>query len=207
MSVSVVTTCFGDYNVFLPVWIGSIYGLSRTPDEVIVASDRDLGVPGARVIVAHNTWKHAPAFFINEAVKAAETDWVWVMGVDDLAFPDALDGLEDVEDDVWQMGYKTNVGTTYIPPQLSAVEFLAAKENPFVGASAFRTQAFKEVGGYPDVAYEDWGLWRRLAITLCTFKSSGRAHFIYVTHPQARSQVQLHERADEHWQEMKDSEA
>ena len=192
VSVAVVTCVYGeDHARFLPAWIESVLGMNRQPGEILVATDRDYEIPGARVIVSACTWRHPQAYYHQQAVLAAETDWVWIMGVDDTVLPDALDGIEGVGADVWQMGYLRSDGLHHIPPKLTAAEYLALDGNPFVGASAVRADAFRRCGGFPDVAFEDWGLWRRMARAGCSFESSGRAHFNYTLGPGTRSSVEL----------------
>jgi len=121
VSVAVVTCVYGeDHARFLPAWIESVLGMNSPPAEIIVAADRHYDLPHMRVLASACTWRHPQAHYMQRAVLAAETDWVWIMGVDDTAMPDALDGIEDVDADVWQLGYLRSDGVYYVPPQISA---------------------------------------------------------------------------------------
>ena len=192
VSVAVVTCVYGeDHARFLPAWIESVLGMNSPPAEIIVAADRHYDLPHMRVLASACTWRHPQAHYMQRAVLAAETDWVWIMGVDDTAMPDALDGIEDVDADVWQLGYLRSDGVYYVPPQLASSTYLASTANCFVGASAVRTDAFRRCGGFPDIALEDWGLWRRMARAGCRFESSDRAHFNYTLGPGTRGAVEL----------------
>lgn len=191
MSVSVVTCVYGGYHHYLPQWLDSVAELRPGADEVIVACDNisqwhtrhSLDV----IFVVGNAtgWKYPTAGHLQTAVERATCDWVWPLGVDDTALPDALAGIENVKAEVWQMGYLDGT-RKYLPPELLGHQYLSLDENPYVAASAFKR---KEFCGYPDIALEDWGMWRRMAYIGCRFEPSGRAHFRYS--PGNRTQFEL----------------
>ena len=196
-TVTVVSCCYGDYTRFVSAWNESVSALQRQPDARRVCVDNpdwDGWCP----------WRHPQAYLLQQAIEGAETDWVWILDIDDTALPDALDGIDDVQADVWQMGFVRSDGETYIPPTLTADEVLTAERNPFVGTSAIRTEAFHAAGGFQDVALQDWALWRALARNGATFESSGRAHFRYNRHPDTRGETELTiDRRPEHLAEMR----
>ncbi len=193
MSVTVVSCLYGtSHDPYAGRWKESLLELNRKPDAVTLTMPWNYDPC---------TWKYPFAFYLNKAIRESKTDWIWVLGVDDLALPDALDGIEDVTADVWQMGYLNDKGEEYIPPQLTAEEYLKAEINPFTGCSAFRRETYLRVGGFPDVALEDWALWRRMAAAGSTFESSGRTHYRYMRHEFARSKVESENR-DEHLSEV-----
>ena len=209
MTVTVVSCLYGEgYDRFVPAWLASVRALNRQPDEIIIGSDIDRRLDGVRFVSAPCSWRYPQAFHLQQAFEAASPGWVWHLDIDDVALPDALDGLEDVAADVWQMGYLRADGLRYTPPHLTAAEYLAQQGNPFVGTSAVRTEAFARCGGYPDIAFEDWGLWRSMARTGATFESSGRIHFRYAQGSYTRSSAEL-KAADRacHLQEMYGQEA
>ncbi len=182
MSVTVVSCVYGGmYGAFRPRWESAIAALDPEPDAVLVMTDE----------WHKSTWKHPQAYFQQLAISKVKTDWVWLLDIDDIAMPDALAGLEDVDADVWQMGFHRSDGEEYVPPQLSAAEFLASDRNVFVGGSCIRVDAFRACGGFDDVALQDWSLWRKLALNGATFQSSGRTHFHYMRHPYTRGELEL----------------
>lgn len=198
MTVSVITCAYGLFDRFLPRWREAVRQLDPQPDAVIVVTDAGLPCP----------WKHPQAFYLNAAVALADTDWAVISDVDDHPKRDALDGLDAVDADVWQMGFDRSDGETYIPRVLDNDAFLASDRNVYVGSSAIRIEAFNTAGGYPDVALQDWALWRRLAANGARFESSGRTHFHYMRHPNTRGTVELTASARaEHLAEMKATEA
>lgn len=209
MSVTVVSCVYGPrYASFFRPWWNAVQALDPAPNRVILAGD-GIGHPnGPEIIQAECGWRYPQAFYLQQAIEAADTDWVWVIDIDDIPHRDGLAGLADVDEDVWQMGFHRSDGETYVPPQLTATEVLASEKNVFVAGSAFRREAFLAAGGFPDVALQDWAVWRRLARNDATFKSSGRTHFHYMRHPHTRGATEL--TADvrsSHLREMLDSEA
>lgn len=182
VSVTVVSCVYGDYFRFLAPWSEAVRALAPGPDDVRIGGD-PVGRSGC-------PWSHPQAFYLQQAIDRAETDWVVIADIDDLLMPDALAGLQDVRADVWQMGYETE-RASYVVPTLTNAEYLALDHNPYVGTSAIRTQAFREVGGFHDVALQDWELWRRMARAGYTFESSGRTHFHYMRHEATRGATEL----------------
>lgn len=179
MSVTVVSCVYGDHVRFVNDWATAVEALKPAPAAVVVK--------GADPCL----WRHPQAFYLQKAIEAADTDWVVIADIDDLLLPDALAGLDDVQADVWQLGFERSDGERYIPPTLTADQVLALDRNVLVGSSAIRTEAFHAVGGFPDIALQDWGLWRRLARAGMTFESSGRTHFRYMRHEDTRGMVEL----------------
>ncbi len=190
MSVTVVSCVYGDTHwQFSRTWWNAIHKLAPAPDAIIVATDNNIS--RRATVEATCTWQYPQAFYLQKAIELTTTDWVWICDIDDIAYPDALAGLEDVDADVWQMGYDRSDGLTYIPPPVSAEQFMFSTSNLFVAGSAIRREAFHSVGGFRDVALQDWDLWLRLAKAGATFQSSDRAHFRYMRHPQARGEIEL----------------
>lgn len=180
-SVAVMAVLYGDgYDQFVDDWYDSLLALDRQPDEIVL--HRGEQWPGER---------YPQARLQNEAVEQVQADWVWPLNVDDVALPDALTGIDTVAEDVWLMGYRTEDGTEYVPSALDNDEYLDLRTNPYPGMSAFRRGTFEWVGGYPLIAHEDWGLWRRVAAAGGAFRSSCRVHSTYRHHPAQRSQTEL----------------
>jgi len=191
VSVTIVTSVYGSYGAFLDGWEEAVAHLDPAPDRVIISGDRHYPTLWADHLVSRCTWRYPQAYYQHQAVMLAETDWVWLVDVDDFVMLDALRGLDDVDADVWQLGFLRSDGERYLPPKLSNADYLALDHNPYVGASMFRVEAFRAVGGFPDVALQDWALWHRLARVGYTFEASGRVHFHYMRHATARGSVEL----------------
>ena len=192
MSVTVISCIYGKcYERFIEEWEMAVCFLDPAPAEVIVMSDKKRPIPSATVDVRPSPWKHPQAFYFQKAAQRAETDWIWFLDIDDLALTDALRGLDQVDADVWQMGYQTSDLDSYAPEQMTGREYLQLPGNPFTGGSAVRTDIFEESGGFSDVAFQDWALWRKLARIGATFEMSGRAHYVYRSHAKSRTATEL----------------
>lgn len=192
VDVTLISCVYGDsHDRFVDDWAGGVRRLDPAPTAVIVTSDRKRRIRGARVSPQACTWKHPQAFHLQAALNQVETKWVWIHDIDDYAFVDALKGIEDVTADVWQMGYERSDGDFYLPPHMDATEVAVAARNPFVAGSCIRTVALRHVGGFPDLALQDWALWRALARDGATFDSSDRTHFYYRRHEWTRGTTEL----------------
>jgi hypothetical protein len=190
--VTIVSCVYGSsHDRFVDEWAEAVSHLEPAPADVIVATDRDRHIPGASVMYSRCPWDHPQAFYLQMAAMVSGTDWVWIVDIDDLAFTDGLAGLDEVEEDVWQLGYLSSEGHQHLPPQMTAADYLNLNGNPFSGASMFRTAIFDLCGGFTDVAFQDWSLWRRMARMGATFKASDRPHFEYRRHSDTRTAVEL----------------
>lgn len=192
MSVTVVSCVYGTrFWGFVERWWDAVEKLDPAPDDVRLVKGGEC------------PWRHPQAYYLNQAIAESGTEWVWIVDIDDIAHPDALAGLDDVDADVWQMGFDRSDGETYVPPPLSNGEYLASPRNVYVAGSAIRVEAFRAVGGFRDVALQDWDLWRRLAVHGARFQSSGRTHFRYMRHALTRGATELTmDRRGEHLEEM-----
>lgn len=189
---TIISCVYGDsHDRFVADWADGIGRLSPAPADVIVSTDRPRDIPGALVRPVWCSWAYPQAFHLHHALEYVETTWVWIHDIDDVAFPDALEGLENVTADVWQLGYVRSDGEEYLPPRLTASELLEPGHNPFVAGSCVRTSKLREVGGFRDVALQDWALWRALARAGATFESSSRPHFHYRRHEATRGATEL----------------
>lgn len=198
MSVTVVSCVYNGWGRYQPAWAASVAALERQPEDTIIRGDDIFGIGDGDC-----PWKHPQAYYLDQAVRAAETDWVWILDIDDTALPDALNGIDAVTADVWMMGFERSDGEIYIPPALTAAEVIDSPRNLIPAGSAIRTAAFRDCGGYLDVALQDWALWRRLAENGATFETSGRAHYRYNRHPATRGETELTvDRRPEHMAEM-----
>lgn len=193
IDATIISCLYGtSHDRFVSDWADGVGRLTPAPSAVVVATDRPrMMLPVRTLTPTGNSWKHPQAFLLQIALDSVETEWIWIHDIDDVAFPDALDGLEDVTADVWQLGYVNSEGEEYLPPQLTASEVVGSVRNPFVAGSCIRAEKLREVGGFPNVALQDWALWRALARAGATFGSSGRTHFHYRRHPDTRGATEL----------------
>lgn len=194
VDVTILSCLYGDtHDAYLIDWLNAVGLLNPAPCEVIIATDRYRHLTSvlevSRLRQDRNTYPQA--FHLNSALKEVRSEWVWIHDIDDLAFHDALKGIDHIDADVVQCGYERSDGETYIPPMMSNEEILALDHNPFVAGSFVRTDILLDSGGFPDVALQDWALWRRLALVGAVFAPGDRPRFRYMRHGLTRGATEL----------------
>ncbi len=194
MSVTIISCLYGKTHTrFLPEWLAGIAAMDPQPTEVILSTDRSRFIPEVNSVCHRNSggWRYPQAYHLTKALGLVETDWVWIHDIDDVAFPNALEGVDLIDAEVFQMGYERSDGEVYIPPALSAEEVIASPTNPFVAGSCVRTSTLRAIGGFPDCALQDWALWLKLAHAGAKFVSSSWPRFHYRRHSLARGEREL----------------
>jgi hypothetical protein len=183
MSVTIFASCFNGYDVYLERWVAAIERMDPQPDAVVLATDRLHSLPTMieQLQCRPETRWPIPGYN-NKALSVVETDWAWRVDVDDQPLPDMLVGM-NTDCDVWHGGYENQHGHVYIPGHVTADEVLAAPYNPILSASAFRMAYWRDGTHFPDIAFDDWGFWRRLARDGARFASAGRVLYLYDFHP------------------------
>jgi hypothetical protein len=167
--------------------------LNPAPREVIIGTDRYRHITTLLEVsrLRQDRRSYPQAFHLNTALQEVRSEWVWIHDIDDLAVPDALEGIEHADADVIQCGYERSDGEVYIPPALPNDEILELDHNPFVAGSFVRTDILLDAGGFPNVALQDWALWRRLALMGAVFAAGDRPRFKYMRHGHTRGVREL----------------
>jgi len=182
VGVTLWTTCFGSYGRFLDGWLDA--ALQAGAGEVLVVSDIVRPVPaGVRLVVTSTDFKFREAGFRNTACEYAEHDWLWQIDVDDRIAPGAARMVEGHTAGVVQVGYHRSDNMIYIPPAIPNERYLSSGGNCYVSGSPFTRQAFEVSGGFPDIAWSDWGLWRRMARAGVTFAAANEVAYWYRWEP------------------------
>lgn len=177
--VTVWTTVFGGYHRFLPGWLDA--AAAARPDRLLIVSDRHLEVP-ADVIVAEPVGEFPEHRFRNIACEAAD-GWLWQIDVDDRIMPDAVGVLAGRTCDVVMAGFETTSGGRHVPEVLPHSDFLQGP-NRYASGSPFTRDVWERAGGFPNIAFSDWGFWRRCARIGSTFEAAGRPCYWYRDEPE-----------------------
>lgn len=189
MTVGIVTVAYGDtYLRFLPRWLQAITQLDHIPDEVVIVSNRypDLTYIGAQHMPEPITWittttqptRHAQ-ILANEGIETLGTEWVCKMDVDDVIYPHALNGLEDIQEDVLMFGISINGHTDLYAKPVTGEQILASQDNLLFAGSPFRKTVWEASSGFQDTMYDDWVFWREAARNGFTFTPSGSIDYEY----------------------------
>jgi hypothetical protein len=206
VDVTIISCLYGSsHDDYLGDWLNCVGMLNPAPREVIIGTDRYRHLTSVLEVFRRrqNRRSYPQAFHLNAALQEVRSEWVWIHDIDDLAFPDALEGIGEADADVVQCGYERSDGEVYIPPALAAEEILALDHNPLVAGSFVRTDILLDAGGFPDVALQDWALWRRLARMGAVFAAGDRPRFRYMRHGHTRGARELTvEKRRKHMREM-----
>lgn len=178
--VTVWTTVFGDYHRFLEGWLDA--AKAANPDRILIVSDRDLQV-SADVVVATPSGRFPEASMRNVACENGD-DWLWQIDVDDRILPDVLGTLDGRDCDVMQVGYCSTRGVQPLPQPLSNKQYLAARKNMWTSGSPFTKDIWIRAGGFPDIAWSDWGFWRRCCRADARVEFPNVHGYIYREEPQ-----------------------
>ena len=160
MSIAVCVTVWGDFwDRFGDQFIEQMSKLNTEPDEVIVSSPKPLNLPKHwhEIVQPHHKWSNW-----NDTMFAAWSDWVMPVGMDDIWYPDALDGLTDVDEDVkiicnpWMQD-----GQLWNATQEGFDQILNVSHNPMVGGYLIRRSVLWSIP-YRQVVWNDWIQWMEI---------------------------------------------
>jgi hypothetical protein len=171
--ISIVVLAWGEpgnrYSGFVGRWWEAVMAMSPKPAEVVVvhSEPEPLGLlnaaPAGMKLVAVPCEGTAPQM-ANAGVRAASQPWFSAIGVDDTYRPDAFKHLEaatqvGAEIVVWnhQERDSDHVWECFWSPAV------LRRANTVQGASPVRRSLWERAGGFPDVAWWDWGFWLRAA--------------------------------------------
>ena len=154
MSIAVCITVWGDFwDRFGGQFVEQMEKLNTEPDEVIVSSPVPLNLPKHwhEIVQPHHKWNSW-----NDTMFAANSDWVMPVGMDDIWFPDALDGLTDVDEDVkiicnpWMQD-----GQVWAASQEGFNQILHVSHNPMLGGLLIRRSVLWSIP-FRQVVWNDW---------------------------------------------------
>lgn len=190
--VSVIVPSFGPpgshYAAFVPRFWQAIKAMSPQPAEVVVVhtDPEPLGILAAAP--AGVTVRSVPvpagisfATMGNAGVSAATSAWCCCVGVDDMLTPNALAYLTaacvaGAEVQVWD--HQESGGTVRHGAWLP---FGLIGNNTVHGSCPFTRDLWFRVGGFPEVAWCDWGLWLRCAAAGARVHHSGHVGVVWDT--------------------------
>lgn len=169
----------GWYEEWIDGWFDAC--LSAGFDQVVLASDRVRSVPaGVQLVVCPPCDQMYPIpYFSNLAVEALGTEWCWNMDIDDVVFPSALREIKVVDADVYAAGLIRSDGVKGVSRGLHWYQVAGSTFNPVNAGSAFKKWLWFQVGGYPDIGFHDWGLWRLMGRAQARFACSGSPDYLH----------------------------
>ena len=178
--VTVITAIYGDkYDQYIEGWSEAIDNLTIQPKRIICASDRLRDIRAERVVSQPAPgWVWKSPWYWNSAAEMTDTEWIWVLDIDDRIKPDALEGLMEQTCDIWLMGMHTNGAEVYLPPHLTNEQIATAEHCYFCCGSPIRRSWWKQ-NRYRDLAYTDWAMWRTSAKMGASFAWANKMGYTY----------------------------
>lgn len=144
---------------------------------------------GTPFAVAQNDGKLEMAAALNDCLAEIETEFVFVMGADDLAGPLMLEKLEaaigDADGVYPRMEGFGDRTFTFEPPHFGRHIF---QYRNTCGVFLVRTSVLKAVGGWRDAVIEDWDLMNRIAKAGHRFERLLDAEYLYRQHASSLTQ-------------------
>ena len=160
MSIAVCVIVWGDFwDRFGEQFIEQMEKLNTEPDEVIVSSPVPLNLPKhwVEIVQPHHKWSNW-----NDTMFTAHSEWVMPVGMDDIWYPDALDGLTDVDEDVkiicnpWMQD-----GQVWASTEEGFNQILHVSHNPMMGGLLIRRSVLWSIP-YRQVVWNDWIQWMEI---------------------------------------------
>ena len=178
--VTVITAIYGDkYDQYIEGWSEAIDNLTIQPKRIICASDRLRDIRAERVVSQPAPgWVWKSPWYWNSAAEMTDTEWIWVLDIDDRIKPDALEGLMEQTCDIWLMGMHTNGAEIYLPPHLTNEQIATAEHCYFCCGSPIRRSWWKQ-NRYRDLAFTDWAMWRTSAKMGASFAWANKMGYTY----------------------------
>ena len=160
MTIAVCVVVWGDFwSRFGGQFIEQMEKLNTEPDEVIVSSPVPLNLPKhwVEILQPHQKWDSW-----NDTMLTARSEWIMPVGMDDIWYADALDGLTDVEDDIdvicnpWMQN-----GQLWAADPIGFENILHSSHNPMLGGALFRKSIIHTIP-YRRVVWNDWIQWMEI---------------------------------------------
>lgn len=178
--VTIITAIYGDkYDQYIDGWSEAIDNLTIQPKRIICASDRVRDIRAERIVSQPAPgWVWKSPWYWNSAAEMTDTEWIWVLDIDDRIKPDALEGLMEQTCDIWLMGMHTNGAEVYLPPHLTNEQIATAEHCYFCCGSPIRRSWWKQ-NRYRDLAFTDWAMWRTSAKMGASFAWANKMGYTY----------------------------
>lgn len=181
MSITLYTAAWGGYwEKYGETWTKNIKKLNPQPDKIIIISDKLIDSE-FEVLVTDRPKSEIIAHFRNFALQNINTTHVAALDLDDEPYPNLLSNI-NYDYDINAFSYISENGTEYhfnkdIWDNLLEFDHYVFPNTP--SSSLIRVQAIKDCGGYPDLEYEDAGLWLKMKIANKSIYSNNQVRFIY----------------------------
>lgn len=181
MSITLYTLAWGEYwEKYGDAWTKNIKNLNPQPDKVIIISDKLIDSE-FQVFVTDKPESGIIAHFRNFALQNINTTHMVASDLDDEPYPNLLSNI-NYDYDINAFSYISENGTEYhfnkeIWDNLFNSDHYSFANIP--GVSLIKVDSIKDCGGYPDIEYEDAGLWIKMRMANKSVYSNNQIRFVY----------------------------
>jgi hypothetical protein len=178
--VTIITAVYGDkYDHFIDGWSEAINNLTIAPKRVICAGDRLRNINAEQIVSQPAVgWKWRSPWYWNSAARNTDTEWIWVLDIDDRIKPNALENLMEQTCDIWLVGIDVNGTENYLPPRLTNEQIASSEHCYFCCGSPIRRSWWQQ-NPYRDLAFTDWAMWRTSAKMGARFEWANKVGYYY----------------------------
>jgi len=178
--VTIITAIYGDkYDQYIEGWSEAIDNLTIKPKRIICASDRLRNIRAERIVSQPAPgWVWKSPWYWNSAAEMSDTEWIWVLDIDDRIKPNALENLIEQTCDIWLVGIDINGTENYLPPRLTNEQIAASEHCYFCCGSPIR-RSWWQHNPYRDLAFTDWAMWRTSAKMGARFEWADKVGYYY----------------------------
>ena len=172
--VSVIVPSYGPpgshYAAFVPRFWQAITAMDPRPAEVVVVhtDPEPLGILASwggdvRCRAVAVPAGLSMARMLNAGVREASQPWALTVGIDDMLTPEALRYLPDAKAAGAEIMLWNHAEESGAVREGSWQPYRLIRRNTLHGSCPFTRGLWQAVGGFPDVAWCDWGFWLRCA--------------------------------------------
>jgi hypothetical protein len=178
--VTIITAIYGDkYDQFIEGWSEAVSNLTVEPKRVICAGDRLRDINAEQIVSQPAVgWKWRSPWYWNSAARNTDTEWIWVLDIDDRIKPNALENLMEQTCDIWLVGIDVNGTENYLPPRLTN-EQIASSEHCYFCCGSPIKRSWWQKNPYKDLAFTDWAMWRTSAQMGARFEWANKVGYYY----------------------------
>jgi hypothetical protein len=178
--VTIITAIYGDkYDQFIEGWSEAVSNLTVEPRRVICAGDRLRDINAEQIVSQPAVgWKWRSPWYWNSAARNTDTEWIWVLDIDDRIKPNALENLMEQTCDIWLVGIDVNGTENYLPPRLTN-EQIASSEHCYFCCGSPIKRSWWQKNPYKDLAFTDWAMWRPSAQMGARFEWANKVGYYY----------------------------
>jgi hypothetical protein len=199
MNLAVCVASWGTYwDRFGSEFVASMESSSPRPSEVVIVADQEVVIP--EWIKSFRPRSATPMWdWFNEAVAHSESEYVWLLGVDDLLTSHGLIGLKLAGDAINVAGLEHDRVWVGTPQEYSGIIYRHG--NPMLGGIILKRDVYLRIP-WRRVIWSDWMQWIEINHAGLDVRFDRTPRMVHRRHPGAHS-MKVSELGERQINEMK----